>query len=302
LGRFRPQVLFVPGYATPAALVAALWGRIHRACNILMTESTLLDGRRSAGKELLKSVLVRACFDAATVGGSRTEAYVGSLGIPRQAIGRYYDVVDNRFFMEQAAALRASQRLQSHAVPPVFLFVGRLAPEKNISALLRAFAAYRVQRGQWTLRIVGRGALEASLRSEAAALGISEAVLFGGFHEGESLVDQYISAGCFVLPSLREPWGLVANEAMCCSLPVLVSARCGSAADLVEPGVNGFTFDPTDINALAGLLFEMANRSNAELLAMGQHSLGIISRFTPEAWAGEAARLCAALQPQIHTR
>jgi glycosyltransferase involved in cell wall biosynthesis len=44
--------------------------------------------------------------------------------------------------------------------------------------------------------------------------------------------------------STTEQWGLVVNEAMAAGLPVLVSDRCGCAPDLVEVGVNGFTFDP----------------------------------------------------------
>jgi glycosyltransferase involved in cell wall biosynthesis len=300
LSRRRPDAVFVPGYASLPALAAALWTRFHRRAGILMTESQERDQPRVRAVELVKSSLIRLLFGAAIAGGKRSVSYLERLGFPSDRIAKYYDVVDNRYFTGQAASLRALLRDPVDTVPPVFLFVGRLAPEKNVSGLLRAFAAYRSNGGQWTLRIVGRGPLEESLRSEAIDLGIADDVLFAGFHERESLVEQYVSAGCFVLPSLREPWGLVVNEAMCCGLPVLASDRCGCAADLVHSGLNGHTFDPANIREMAGLMSVTANRSAAELLAMGRQSLSIISRFTPEAFADEAARLCLAGHSRRH--
>lgn len=48
-----------------------------------------------------------------------------------------------------------------------------------------------------------------------------------------------------ILPSIAEPWGLVVEEALAVGLVVLVSQACGARV-LVENGVNGFVFEPTD--------------------------------------------------------
>ena len=68
----------------------------------------------------------------------------------------------------------------------------------------------------------------------------------------------YALAGAFVHASTTEQWGLVVNEAMASGLPVLVSNRCGCAPDLVQEGVNGFTFDPCNVEELAQLMLKIS--------------------------------------------
>jgi glycosyltransferase involved in cell wall biosynthesis len=74
------------------------------------------------------------------------------------------------------------------------------------------------------------------------------------------------------------------NEAMASGLPVLVSNRCGCAADLVQEGVNGFTFDPCDVEQLADLMLKIS-AFNFQLSTFGLESLRIISAWGPEQFA-----------------
>ena len=78
----------------------------------------------------------------------------------------------------------------------------------------------------------------------------------------------------FVLPSEDEPWGLVINEAMCSGLPIVASERVGAAADLIQPGYNGFRFPPGDLPALTQAL-RLALQDGAKE-RLGQASLEII--------------------------
>src|SRR5437763_1780456 len=98
-----------------------------------MTESTQQDHPRSGWRESLKSVLIRSLFDYAIAGGKPHVRYLLALGFPESRIRRNYDVVDNSFFSEAAAACR---RASLSSPKPYFLYVGRLAPEKNVSALI----------------------------------------------------------------------------------------------------------------------------------------------------------------------
>jgi glycosyltransferase involved in cell wall biosynthesis len=88
-------------------------------------------------------------------------------------------------------------------------------------------------------------------------------VLFPGFRKGKELGTYYGLASCFILPSLQEQWGLVVNEAMAAGLPVLVSQTSGCAPDLVQEGVNGFTFDPTNPMQLAELMEKIAQSGDS---------------------------------------
>ena len=70
------------------------------------------------------------------------------------------------------------------------------------------------------------------------------------------------------------------NEAMASGLSVLVSDKCGCAEDLVQEGVNGYTFDPRDESGLAKLMLRMHDAD--ERRRMGRESLRIIAGHTLE--------------------
>ncbi len=292
LSRFDPAAVLVPGYYTLPAIAAALWAKTHDRTSILMTESTAFDHARIPWKEALKSLLLRSLFDGAVAGGKAHLRYLEELHFPMDRVARAYDVVDNTAIAASVLDLRRQPR-ESMGVPstPYFLYVGRLAPEKNIENLLAAWFDYRQAGGTWPLVLVGDGPSAPALLGQAAASPFRADVLFAGLHTSRELPRFYAFAGCFVLPSLREPWGLVVNEAMAAALPVLVSSRCGCAEDLVKEGSNGFIFDPSSISELTDRLQEMARMSSDELKGMGRTSERIISAYSPQRFGQEIASL-----------
>jgi glycosyltransferase involved in cell wall biosynthesis len=107
----------------------------------------------------------------------------------------------------------------------------------------------------------------------------------------EAVAGQLAGCKALVLASTAdETWGLVVNEAMAAGCPVLVSRQCGCARDLVEQGVNGFTFDGRDSEELARHMLWI--HTNPGLLeAMGEKSKEIVDRFTPARFATSASNL-----------
>ncbi len=112
----------------------------------------------------------------------------------------------------------------------------------------------------------------------------SPTVFFPGFRQIEELPRFYAHAGCFIHPALTEPWGLVVNEAMACGLPVLVSNRVGCSQDMVQDGVNGFTFDPVDVGRICDLMCTVA-ANDFPREAYGAASRRIVDKFSPDAFA-----------------
>ena len=291
LDRLNPETVLVPGYYTLPAIAAALWTKLHGRRSVLMTESTAEDHTRSWWREAAKSALIRSLFDYAVAGGSAHRRYLDRLRFPSTRIASFYDVVDNHGFAEQTRALRSQGAAAFNLPERYFLYIGRLAPEKNVATLLRAWIAYRQQGGTWPLVLVGDGPESQALRNSAAASAFVEDVHFMGHRGSSQLPLFYAFAGCFVLPSTREPWGLVVNEAMACNLPVLVSNRCGCAEDLVSDSRNGFTFDPTDEAHLLQLLHRVSSLEQQQLEGMGHCSAEIISHYSPQNFGAEIARL-----------
>jgi glycosyltransferase involved in cell wall biosynthesis len=254
-----------------------------------MTESTRQDHGRVWWKETVKKLLLKVLFDGAIAGGRRHVAYLKELGV-RGRIGHCYDVVDNQFFSIGAQQAQTAGR-PDHLPSRYFLYVGRLAGEKNLSMLLRSFSAYRRRGGDWPLILVGDGPERGALEALAAEERVADGVHFAGQRSTEEIVPYYAFAGCFVLPSVREPWGLVVNEAMAAGLPVIVSEKCGCVEDLVAPGLNGFCFDPSRQEQLTEALSRITRLTPSERAEMGAASREQVGKYSLQRWAEEVFQL-----------
>jgi len=137
----------------------------------------------------------------------------------------------------------------------------------------------------WSLVLLGDGKLRPALAALRSALGLDACVLLPGFKQYDELPVYYGLAGAFIHASTTEQWGLVVNEAMASGLPVLVSNRCGCAQDLVQEGVNGFTFDPNNVEQLAQLMLRAWSMEPRARIEMGAASQRIISDWGTERFA-----------------
>lgn len=283
LSKLSPKLVLVPGYYTLPAIAAAIWCKATGRISVLMTETTAADHVRKEWREQLKSLLIRSLFDWAVTGGAAHDRYLLQLGFSPQRIAHFYDVVGNRHIQESVSDIRRNSSSLQHGLPDhYFLFVGRLAPEKNVIGLLDAWLAYRKCGGEWSLVIAGDGPDAPALKERLKASDYNNYVCFLGHRSARELLPVYAFASTFVLPSKREPWGLVVNEAMAASLPVIVSKRCGCAEDLVRPGQNGFVFDPLHPAILTDQLLLMSSYPEQERNRMGHVSLTLIERYTPQ--------------------
>jgi glycosyltransferase involved in cell wall biosynthesis len=150
----------------------------------------------------------------------------------------------------------------------------------------------------WDLVLLGDGPLRPALNSQLSTLNLHGHFHLPGARPYSALPAYYGLASVFVHASTTEQWGLVVNEAMASGLPVLVSKRCGCAPDLVREGVNGFTFDPLDVEQLAQLMLKLSTL-NSQLSTMGAASRRIISEWGPDRFA---AGLKAAVERALNAR
>ena len=95
----------------------------------------------------------------------------------------------------------------------------------------------------------------------------------------------YAEAGCFVMPSLFEPWGVALHEAACAGLPVIATRSCGAAAHLIRDGDNGFVVHPGSAVELAEKMELMAQKTDEQRAAMGLRSSDLSKQFSPDRFA-----------------
>jgi 1,2-diacylglycerol 3-alpha-glucosyltransferase len=288
LDELKPHVVAVPGWAFVDALSALEWCDARRTPAVVMSESTAWDERRSFWKEWVKTRLVRM-NSAGLAGGTPHENYLVQLGLEPDRIFLGYDIVDNDYFQTEADVAHADARnlRKKFSLPErYFLASARFIEKKNLFRLLQAYARYHEQAKAeaWKIVLVGDGPLKPQLHNLVAELKLENSVLLPGFKQYHELPVYFGLAGAFVHASTTEQWGLVVNEAMAAGRPVLVSDRCGCAADLVQNGVNGFQFNPDKTGELAALL-QKVSMPDFPLASFGTASRKIVSAWGPERFA-----------------
>jgi glycosyltransferase involved in cell wall biosynthesis len=175
---------------------------------------------------------------------------------------------------------------------PVFLYVGRLSPEKGIGTLIDAFRGLKERIPDAALRIVGTGPMGDELKAKVAEMGLANSVTFLGSLQDEPLSREYFSATCMVLPSMSEPWGLVVNEALSHGCPSVVSESCGCVPELVIDGVSGYAFPAGDVAAMQRTMLK-SMEAFADTAGAAKQCMDVIQRFDPPSAAANIARGCA---------
>jgi len=290
LDRDWPDALGIVGYTRPESVAAAQWARRQGRPAVLMSESQAVDRPRVWWKEMIKRRRV-GWFDSALVGGPRHRHYLTQLGMLADRIALGYNAIDNDYFASEARRARESPAGRS-GLPeaPYFLTVCRFVPEKNLNRLIEAFARYRDQsdpRSAWDLVICGDGLGVANVNDAVARSGCAKAIHLPGFLQIHELPRWYARAGAFVLPSVSEPWGLVANEAAACELPLLISSRAGCVDTLVpDPeGLTGGRFDPFDLEEMTTKLSWLATCPDDDRRAIGRRAAETVANWGPDRFA-----------------
>lgn len=248
-GRYRAVIASVGGrVALPAAAAGA-----HRARVPLLLWTALWAHPRTVAHaaSYLPTLALYRSADAVITYGPHVSAYVRAHGGRAERVFEAPQAVDPRFWGARAPMPR---RLRDFQV----LFVGRPDPEKGRAVLERAWP---------------------------------DAVLVGDPPVGAEEVRNFLAGSdVLVIPSLRtpafrEPWGLIANEAMHQGLPVIATDQVGAAAGgLVRDGETGLVVPAGDADALRTAI-ERLRDDDALRGRLGARGLIDVARYTPEAWA-----------------
>jgi glycosyltransferase involved in cell wall biosynthesis len=147
----------------------------------------------------------------------------------------------------------------------IVLFVGRLVYEKGVHVLVNAIPKVLEKVNAKTV-IVGNGYMKEQISGIVKGLGIDQKVMFTGFVDDETLRRLQTCADVSVVPSLFEPFGIVALEAMAAKSPVVVSDT-GGLAEIVDHDVDGIEVYPNNPDSLAwGITRVLTDERNANRL------------------------------------
>ena len=195
--------------------------------------------------------------------------------------------VDTTLFdpARRSTSLRRSWGLEPDDLAVVY--VGRIAPEKNLALLEKAFEAIRARQPRARLILVGSGPAQQALQARHPA------AVFCGSRSGAFLAEHYASGDLFLFPSLTETYGNVVAEALASGLPV-VAYRDAAAQELIEHQVQGWLASPGDEAAFIAGAVALAEAP--ELRA--RQRLAARERVSSLAWQAIVERLVM-LQRQV---
>jgi glycosyltransferase involved in cell wall biosynthesis len=282
LNELKPDVVAINGYSDKGALLALKWCLKNKVNNILMSDSTFYDEKRSFLRELIKKKII-SLYDSALVGGFRQKDYLVFLGYEPEKIFYGYSVVDNNYFEQETARLKplVPEIKSKYKIKNDFFLASlRFLPRKNILTLIHAYSDYlKKNKIGYDLVILGDGNEKMNIKRTIKQLNLENNIHLPGFLQYNQIIEFYASAKVFIHPSLREQWGLVVNEAMASGLPIIISDTSGCAANLVVDGVNGFIFDPHDSLTLTELMQKF--HFNEKLISeMGEQSRVFIKQWS----------------------
>jgi glycosyltransferase involved in cell wall biosynthesis len=288
LRKHNPDLILACGYERPETVGAVAYAATHGKSCFLMMDNRYEDRVRKRSVELIKSIYLKL-FDGYVYAGVAHRRYLIRLGLAIDKAVSGYDCVDNEAISSLASEVRKSMSQLAKSEAYV-LSIGRLIEKKNWARLLAAYRQYVDSIGPkerpWKLVIAGDGPMRQEVEREISRLDLSESVrLTGQINTFEEIVRLHALAKLFVLASHHnEQWGLVVNEAMAASRPVLVSRECGCAENLVREGSNGFTFDPYSPQDLAQRMVWMHDHED-QLDKMGRSGYAIIAEYSPRRFA-----------------
>ena len=211
-------------------------------------------------------------YTHAWVAGLYQFEYARRLGFDKKNIVCDLYSADLRLF--NLAYIESKEKKQFR-YPHRFLFVGRFEHVKGLDVLLQAWEKLGEKKDDWELHLIGNGSLKAQFEATAG-------VVIKDFMQPEQLMKEVANAGCFLLPSRFEPWGVVVHEFATAGLPLLVSDVVGAANTFLISGLNGYSFKLDDSTDLTKRMRQIINMTDQALYEMAVSSHTLSKRITPE--------------------
>lgn len=274
LSAFDPEIMVFSGWHVPPYRRIAK-ERANQCWRVMAIDNCWRATPKQNVGMLIAPWYIQPLADAIWIPGERQAALARKLGFEQCTIlwGLYAG--------DQTAieAVHLSRVSDGRPVPHSFLFVGRFVSEKGVEQLVKAYESYREGSiDPWPLVCCGAGPLRSCLEGRTG-------IRVEGFVQPDRLREILASAGCLVLPSTFEPWGVAVHEAASAGLLILASENVGAAVHLVQDNYNGYIFDSRNVTELAALMSRVSGLSNERLDTMSGASHLLSKQFSPGRWA-----------------
>lgn len=217
--------------------------------------------------------LFKPAFDSAWVPGNPQVKYARKLGFKPNEIQTGFYTID----VEKWNQVNGNK--PEGDFPKRFVFVGRYMEFKGVLELWEAFS--QIDTKGWELYCAGNGDLFPMRR-------IHKGIHHVGFVQPIDLHKFVAQGGVFILPSHKEPWGVVMHEFAAAGYPIICTENVGAASAFLKDGVNGFVIKSNNIAELKDAMRNIIETPGQKLFEMGEESKRLASQVDIDAWVNTA--------------
>jgi glycosyltransferase involved in cell wall biosynthesis len=229
----------------------------------------------------LAFLFYRKYFDYFLVPGYNQFCFARNIGYPTSKILVGGFSIDVKKFTDFN---RERLKINTNFKQKIILFIGRLCYDKGIDLLLNAYLELENSILQnWKLYVFG--GIEAADKSIKNFIkqNTNSNIIFYDFQTQDRILNEIVDKDIiFILPSRKEPYGVVVQEMVSAGLPIITSDICGSNQDFLINGFNGYSFKSNNIESLKNAIHELAIKNLNERLKFGSNSLKLSNRHNPD--------------------
>ena len=274
---FDPDIIVCSGWIDEGYnAVAKHWK--NKVPTVISVDNHYTGSIRQQIGRLISKFKLHNRFSHVWVPGDPQEIFARKLGFTENQLLRGFYSADIEHFK---AIYSSTKSYKKKNYPRRFLYVGRYVDFKGVKELWTAFINANEKQNnekKWELWCVGTG----DLWEERVE---NEKIKHFGFVQPKEFEAILKNTGVFVLPSRKEPWGVVVHEMASAGLTLLCSDKVGAASAFLDEGKNGFYFKSGNTSSLEEAMLRIMQTSDIELKRMGDesHSLGI--QQSPKEWS-----------------
>jgi glycosyltransferase involved in cell wall biosynthesis len=264
VNKIKPELVYVSGWMDSEYLKVCKKLRKNNIPVVAGSDTQYRGGLRQNIGRIYFKLFLKNHFSHIWVAGPYQYEYARKLGFSNKTILFSCLTADTNLFKYKPNLEKKRN----------FLFVGRFEKEKGIAILLKSWNNIQDKKG-WTLTFVGNGSMKEELLQD-------KSVVVKNFMQPEKLVGEFEDSGCFILPSVYEPWALVIHEAVSAGLPIIATNVCGASPVFITSNYNGYICQPNHIVDLQRKIEKIMNLNERELALFSQRSHEKSKVITPE--------------------
>ncbi len=259
------DIVWTHGYADFYTIAAIFFAKLKGLKVFVRGESMLFDKTHIAFKKKLLFKILNKFVDRYLSIGTHNRNFYFKNGICEKKVFLCHYAVNNDYFRgkylqtkDKIGTLKLGLKLDTDR--PIILYASKFITRKHPIDLLNAYFLLSTDGSEPKpyLLLIGTGETYGSVLAKAAEKKW-DSIRFLGFKNQSELPDYYALADILVLPSERENWGLVVNEAMNADCAIIVSDQVGCAVDLVQEGANGYIYPARDVTILSHYLSQLTS-------------------------------------------